>query len=222
MDIHDTTENLLKIKEAAEGKVRIMRQDIQASRKSDETDDPIDVLVYDPIAIQLTYLFIKMGWSANAVTFSSLFFGVGGAVLLYPKQIGLNLLGIACELFAAVLDCSDGQVARLSHTSSPFGRVLDGAVDMLNYFAIYIALGFRMMDEFIPLLPAYSYYWSWRIWILIALTILFHAGQARMADYYRGLHLFFLRAQWRAGFFFLCHISNLLFDDLLFTIYFWI
>ncbi len=192
MNIHMNTDRLNDIKEAAAAKARKIKADIQASRKSDETDDPIDVFVYDPIAIRLTYLFIKLGWSANAVTLSSLFFGVGGAFLLYPKNVLLNLLGVACEIFAAILDCSDGQVARLAHTSSQFGRLLDGAVDMANYVAIYLAVGFRLMDEFIPF-TGERYYWSWRIWIVIVLAMLFHSGQARMADYYRGLHLTFLK-----------------------------
>ena len=184
--IHNTLES------AAARKIKI-KNDIQASRKSDETDDPIDVFVYDPIAIRLTYLFIKLGWSANTVTLLSLVFGVGGAVLLYPKDVLLNLLGIACEIFAAVLDCSDGQVARLSHTSTPFGRVLDGAVDMTNYIAIYLALGFRLMNETVPLTDKISIHLSWYIWIVIVMAMIFHAGQARMADYYRGLHLYFLK-----------------------------
>ena len=127
--------NIEEIKEAAAARAQKFKEDIQASRKSSETDDPFDVFVYDPLAIRLTSLFIKMKWSPNAVTLSSLVFGVAGACLLYPKNVLLNLLGIAFIIFAAVLDCSDGQVARLCHSGTPFGRVLDGAVDMANYLA---------------------------------------------------------------------------------------
>ena len=172
-----------------------LKAEIQAARKSDETDDPIDVLVYDPIAIHLTHFFIKIHCSANAVTLLSLLFGICGSILLYPKDLLLNLAGIACEIFAAILDCCDGQVARLTHSESRFGRILDGAVDMINYLAIYIALGFRMMDEPVPFTSPGSVFWSWRIWIVIALAIFLHAGQARMADYYRGLHLYFLKGR---------------------------
>ena len=189
----DNSPKLEEIREAAAARAQKFKEDIQASRKSSETDDPFDVFVYDPLAIRLTYLFIKMKWSPNAVTLSSLVFGVGGAVLLYPNQVGINLLGILLIIFAAILDCSDGQVARLCHSGTPFGRVLDGAVDMINYLAIYLALGFRLMDEFIPFLPAYRYYWSWRIWIVIVLAVICHSSQARKADYYRGLHLYFLK-----------------------------
>ena len=163
--------------------------DIKASSKSDDTDDPVDVIVYNPISIRLAHRFIKAGWSANAVTCLSLFFGVSGSVLFYPQNRWLNLLGIAFEVFALILDFCDGQIARLTHTSSQLGRVLDGTVDITNFLAVYIAIGCRMMKETIPFTDTE---WSWYIWILLFAAMYCHASQARMADYYRGLHLFFL------------------------------
>lgn len=195
MSTHRTTDKLIdieEIKEAAAARARKIREDIRASRKSSETDDPFDVFVYDPLAMQLTYLFIKMKWSPNAVTLSSLVFGVAGAVLLYPQNVLINLLGALLIVFAAILDCSDGQVARLCHSGSPFGRFLDGAVDMLNYLAIYLALGFRLMNESFDITPTFTLNVSWYIWIVIILALSCHASQARKADYYRGLHLYFL------------------------------
>ena len=185
--------NIEEIKEAAAARAKKFKEDIQASRKSSETDDPFDVFVYDPLAIRLTTLFIRMKWSPNAVTLLSLVFGVAGAALLYPQKVGLNLLGVALIIFAAVLDCSDGQVARLCHSGTPFGRVLDGAVDMANYLAIYLALGFRLMGESFSVTPTVILHVSWYIWIVIALALVCHSSQARKADYYRGLHLYFLK-----------------------------
>ena len=185
--------NIEEIKEAAAARAKKFKEDIQASRKSCETDDPFDVFVYDPLAIRLTTLFIRMKWSPNAVTLLSLVFGVAGAALLYPQKVGLNLLGVALIIFAAVLDCSDGQVARLCHSGTPFGRVLDGAVDMANYLAIYLALGFRLMGESFSVTPTVMLHVSWYIWIVIVLALICHSSQARKADYYRGLHLYFLK-----------------------------
>ena len=164
--------------------------DLKASRKSEDTDDLVDVLVYHPIAIRLAHWFIKHGFSANAVTLLSLLFGVGGSIFFYPQNVWINLFGIACELFAVILDFCDGQIARLTHTSSQFGRVLDGTVDITNFLAVYIAIGLRMMREPIPFTERE---WGFLIWIVLLVTMLCHASQARMADYYRGLHLYFLK-----------------------------
>ncbi len=170
-------------------------EEIKASRKSEDTDDTVDILVYGPFAIRLTHLFIKGGWSANAVTLLSLAFGLCGGILFYPQNRWVNLVGIVLVIFAAILDCCDGQIARLTHTSSQLGRVLDGAVDITNYLAIYIALGLRMMKETIPFTGTV---WSFYIWIVILAAMFCHASQARMADYFRGLHLFFMKGGDRA------------------------
>ena len=164
-------------------------EEINEARKSRETDDPFDVLFYDSIAIKLSHRFIKAGVSANSVTFLSLLFGVGGSILLYSPNRLIDLLGMAFIIFAAILDCCDGQIARLTDTSSQLGRVLDGTVDILNFFAIYCVLGLRMMNEMIPFTGVK---WGVFVWIPIIICIICHADQARIADYYRGLHLFFL------------------------------
>ena len=166
--------------------------DIKASCKSDDTDDPVDVIVYNPISIRLAHRFIRWGWSANAVTCLSLLFGVSGSLLFYPQNRLLNLLGIFMEVFALILDFCDGQIARLTHTSSQLGRVLDGTVDITNFLAVYIVLGLRMMKETIPFIGEP---WSFWIWLILLVTMYCHASQARMADYYRGLHLFFLNGR---------------------------
>ncbi|MBO4873246.1 MAG: CDP-alcohol phosphatidyltransferase family protein [Lachnospiraceae bacterium] len=167
--------------------------EIKASGKSEDTDDPVDVIVYNPISIRLAHLFIRWGWSANAVTCLSFLFGVSGSVFFYPQNRWLNLLGICFEVIALILDFCDGQIARLTHTSSQLGRVLDGTVDITNFLAVYIAIGCRMMNETIPFTDEIP--WSFYIWPLLIVTMLCHASQARMADYYRGLHLFFLNGR---------------------------
>ena len=171
-------------------------EDIIASRKSGDTDDPIDVYLYDPIAIRLTHGFIRAGWSANAVTIASLITGVAGSFFFFSQSRWINLIGIFLELLAYTLDCCDGQVARLTGSGSELGRVLDGLVDSLNYTAIYLVLGFRMMGEKIPFSDVT---WSFWIWFLVLAAGFCHSSQARMADYYRGLHLYFLKGRDRTA-----------------------
>ena len=166
-----------------------LQEDVHAAAKSKDTDDPFESAVYGPPAMILARFFIRIGWSANAVTLLSLFFGVAGSFFFYPQNTALNLVGILLELFAVILDCSDGQVARISNSSSQLGRFLDGFVDTANFFSVYIALAFRMMNETIPFTDQK---WGFYIWIVLTITGLCHAEQARMADYYRGLHLHFL------------------------------
>ncbi len=185
--------NTIKQTSAELGKIREfgdqLREDIEASEKSKETDDPFELAIYGPPSMLLTRLFIKLGWSPNSVTLLSLLFGVAGSFFFYSQNAAVNLIGIFIEYLAVVLDCCDGQIARITNNSSQLGRFLDGMVDTANFLAVYIVLAFRMMNETIPFTDR-----KWGIWIWIVLTAtgLFHAQQARMADYYRGLHLSFI------------------------------
>ena len=166
-----------------------IHEDLEISKKSDDTEDHVDTALYGPLSMVFAHFCIRTGISANAVTVLSLVLGVCGSVFFYPKNLALNLVGIIIEYFSVVLDSTDGEVARLTHTGSQLGRFLDGLVDSLNFLAVYIALGFRMTTELIPFTGRK---WGMIIWIVIIVSGLFHAEQARMADYYRTLHLNFL------------------------------
>ncbi len=87
--------------------------------------------------------FVAMGLSPNAITVVATVIGLAAAGLF---GVGTYAGGIAAALlfqFAAVIDCCDGEVARLTFTESPFGAWLDIAMDNVVHMAIFggIAVG---------------------------------------------------------------------------------
>jgi phosphatidylglycerophosphate synthase len=90
-----------------------------------------------------TRVFIGVGWSPNAITILATAVGLlaagGFALGTYVAGVGAALL----FQLAAVIDCSDGEVARLTFTESPFGAWLDIALDNVVHMAIFggIAIG---------------------------------------------------------------------------------
>ena len=185
---HDTaagSTELDKLKERHEQ----LQKDLESAQKSNDTEDKFDTVVYGTFSMLLAHFFIRHKISANKVTLLSLVFGVLGSFFFYPQHVLLNFVGILIEFFAVVLDCADGQVARMTHTSSQLGRFLDGTVDIINFFAVYFALGLRMANETIPFSAVK---WGAYIWIVLVVSGYCHGEQARMADYYRSLHLSFL------------------------------
>ena len=180
-----TLEELDKIKEFNDQ----LEEDISNAAKSHDTDDPLEVALYYRPAMILARFFVRHGQSPNTVTMLSLLCGVAGSFFFYPQSVYLNIIGILLELCAVMLDCCDGQVARITNSSSQLGRFLDGMVDTVNFAAVYIALALRMMHETIPFAGVK---WGASIWLIIVINGYCHAQQARMADYYRGLHLAFL------------------------------
>ncbi len=167
-----------------------LQEELEKSRKSNDTEDAFDVFFTDRLGLILARGFIKLHFTPNMVTLLSMFFGICGGILFYSQDIRVNIIGIFLEIFAAILDCSDGQVARLTNQRSRLGRILDGFSDGMCFAAMYLGLGFRLMQENIPFTDRP---WGLLIWPLVLFAGgICHMGQSRMADYYRNVHLYFL------------------------------
>jgi hypothetical protein len=84
----------------------------------------------------------------NQVTFSSLvvFAAAAALLVLVPGQRGL-LLGVLVIELSYVLDCVDGQLARMRGTSTPVGAHLDFLMDELKAFLLVAATAARLWRE---------------------------------------------------------------------------
>jgi hypothetical protein len=84
----------------------------------------------------------------NQVTFASLIvFAIAAAMLIaLPGRAGLLWAVLVIEL-SYVLDCVDGQLARLRGTSTPIGAHLDFLMDELKAFLLVAASGVRLWRE---------------------------------------------------------------------------
>ncbi len=162
----------------------INKKDLQASLKSADTEEWIDLLFYRPIGYRWALFFEKIGVSPNAVTIASIFLGVGAGALFYFNDLLLNMVGMCLLIWANMYDSADGQLARLTGQKSEVGRMLDGLCGDLWFFSIYFSICLRLTTE-----------WSIYIWILALIAGFFHSKQAAMADYYRNIHLFFLKGE---------------------------
>ena len=81
----------------------------------------------------------------NQVTFASLAVFAGAIPLLIamPGHLGLLLAALVIEL-SYVLDCVDGQLARMRGASTPVGAYLDFLMDELKAFLLVAAMGVRL------------------------------------------------------------------------------
>ena len=82
--------------------------DIRSSRKSEETEDFLDIVFTEPVGYFFTRLFINIGFTPNMVSLLSLVIGVVGGVFFYPKDFALNLVGVLLEILSIILDATDG------------------------------------------------------------------------------------------------------------------
>ena len=87
-----------------------------------------------------TRLFLAAGFSPNVITVLATLVGL---IAAGGFGIGTYSAGIIAALLfqlAAIIDCCDGEVARLTFTESPFGAWLDIAMDNVVHMAIFAGI----------------------------------------------------------------------------------
>ncbi|WP_367868046.1 CDP-alcohol phosphatidyltransferase family protein [Pedobacter sp. WC2423] len=151
--------------------------------KSNDTEEKIDIYFYRPIGYQIALFCAKLNITPNTVTIISIFFGVGAGIMFYFPDLWLNVIGMGLLIFANSLDSADGQLARITNNKSRLGRILDGFAGDFWFASIHIAICLRLQNEGWP---------AW-IWILGVGAGVAHIFQSAMADYYRNVHLFFIK-----------------------------
>jgi hypothetical protein len=155
------------------------------SLKSWDTENFLDRIFYRPIGFRIALLLKSTPVTPNLVTIISIFVGIGGCLLFYPDDyLLINMVGFALLVCANILDCVDGQLARITGIKSEIGRILDGFGGDLWFLTFYIIMVIRLMT---------GSGWGW--WtILIALaSASSHLYQAGMVDYYKTFHLHFIK-----------------------------
>ncbi len=160
------------------------KQRYASTLKHPDTEEPIDLLFYRPVGYRVALLGEKLGWTPNMISVASILFGVACGLLCYPSQWQWNLLGIGLLVLADICDSADGQLARMTHQYSRFGRILDGASGDLWFIAIYASICCRLFPQ-----------WGVWIWMLAAAAGFCHSKQAQLSDYYRNIHLFFAKGK---------------------------
>lgn len=166
------------------------KQQLQASIKSKDTEEWLDLYFTRPIGLVFALFWNRLGVHPNVITILSIFLGVGAGWMFHYSDLAHNIWGVFLLMFANFCDSTDGQMARLTGKKTLIGRMLDGFSGDLWFAAIYIAIAWRLMPENIPFTSVKWGIWSW---VLCAVAgIFFHSPQSSLADYYRQIHLYFL------------------------------
>jgi phosphatidylglycerophosphate synthase len=114
-----------------------------------EVEEPADRLIHRPLARPLVRVLAATPLTPNHVTLLSGASGIVSAIVIAASSTRptLRLIAAALLLLAAVLDCADGQLARLRGSSSPGGGALDGIVDEAVGFAVIAAVTYLASQQ---------------------------------------------------------------------------
>ena len=119
----------------------------QASKKKRDINRFTQYIARPPAAV-VVYLLQNTRVTPNQVTFASAVVAAGAAamLILLPGHLWLIVAALVFE-FSFVLDCADGQLARLKKIASPLGHLLDFLMDELKAMFIYAAVAIRLWQE---------------------------------------------------------------------------
>jgi len=167
-----------------------LSKEYEASLKSIETENIVDRVFYRPIGFRIARLLRNTRITPNMVTIISIFIGASVGFFFYPANLTYNICGILLLIFVNILDCVDGQLARLTGIKSAIGRILDGVAGDIWFASIYVNLALRLSHQ-------YDTYWFFAPAVLSGLS---HLIQANITDYYKTLHLYFISKEKGAEF----------------------
>ena len=185
-----------------------MNEKYKQTLKSTETEDWLDLHVVRPLCYYCARVFAFLHIHPNTVTILSMFFGAGSCFLFahgcwyYEGVAGLtaNIIAILLLVVADILDCTDGQLARMTGQKSRMGRILDGMAGFVWFTPIYSSFVWRFYHhhsiEFgllgIADTPQNTIIFTILVLVLGAISgFAGMAAQSRLADYYIQVHLFF-------------------------------
>jgi phosphatidylglycerophosphate synthase len=118
------------------------------SLKMAVVEEVIDLVIYRPLAFLLVKLIYNSKITPDHLTLSAIIMGLAGAFFYAFGSQLTCYIGALFYIFFIILDCSDGQLARLKKNGTSIGRLLDGIADYIVVTAIYIgiAIGYSSKD----------------------------------------------------------------------------
>ena len=167
----------------------------KASLKAVEVEEIFDLIIYRPLA----FIFVKATYSTNLtpdrVSVAALLIGSTAGVTLGFGEYTFYVIAACLYFTSNVLDCADGQIARLKKNGTKVGRIVDGFVDYVVSIFIFAGIAVGLTKSFhlhdVNLWGNAILKWNpvTYIWVISILGAVSSAVQAFYFDFYRNKFL---------------------------------
>ncbi len=118
--------------------MQALLEEYRRSLKMPAAEERLDLILYRPVAFVVVKAIYRLPITPNAVTGLSL---IAGLIAAWEFSAGGLVAAAAWYVAANILDCSDGQLARLQNSGTPLGRLVDGIADYISSVAIFLGIG---------------------------------------------------------------------------------
>ena len=107
-------------------------------------DGYLDRLIHRRLSRPLTPFLLRLRLTPNQVTVIGVLIGIVGGVLLGASSVLGVAAGVAALVLSGVLDCSDGEIARITFAESRLGHLLDITGDTLVHLALLTGIALQL------------------------------------------------------------------------------
>lgn len=156
------------------------RDEYRASLKMVEVEELLDLLFYRPLAFLFVKAIARTSLTPNQVTLIAMVVGVAAGVCFASGSHAAWIAAAILLVVYDVLDCADGQLARLKNTGTRIGRILDGFIDYIVSVAAYIGIGIGFASA-----SDRPLFW----WMMLLAAGASYAMHAVLVDYFRNRFL---------------------------------
>ncbi|MBI5020803.1 MAG: CDP-alcohol phosphatidyltransferase family protein [Ignavibacteriales bacterium] len=160
-----------------------MIEEYRLSLKMPEVEEIFDLIFYRPLAFLFVQSIKRFSITPNQITFISMMFGFFAAWQFSHGTSEALIIGGALFVVSNVLDCADGQLARIQKSGSLLGRVIDGVADYIVGLAVFISIGFGFAAI------------NHEMWILVILAGFSTAMHAIFFDHYQNEFMSTVRSE---------------------------
>jgi hypothetical protein len=110
------------------------------SLKRPDVEEWADLFLFRPLAFLLVKSILWTPLTPNMLSLFSLVLGIAASVLFGQGRAAAATAGAAVLFVSIVVDCADGQLARLKRNGTRLGRFIDGSADYVVGLAVYTGL----------------------------------------------------------------------------------
>ncbi len=148
-----------------------------------EVEEVFDLYFYRPIAFLLVKIIYQTNITPNQVTLAAIVMGlIGGYFYAHGTPLSPTpfIWGAVFYALFNILDCSDGQLARLKKNGTYTGRIIDGLADYIAAVAVFVGIGIGFCNH-----TDNPKFW----WIVLLMSGISNIIQSVLVDYYRNRFL---------------------------------
>jgi phosphatidylglycerophosphate synthase len=127
-----------------EAAARCAERALWASMKS-SADGFVDRVFNRPLGRFLSKVLVHTPVSPNMVSIASILIGVIAAVFFAEGSFRSTLIGAILFQFSAIVDCVDGEIARILFKESPLGKWIDLVGDQIVHISVFAGVAFGVL-----------------------------------------------------------------------------